>query len=484
MRRLLICAIILFPLAVNAEPSDSEDACKEHAKIEEIAAKYPKASNSCAEAIKKVDRCCQNPELADCQNDDDKVNDQRSEAPQPAAQAEAESKEFGVHKDSLKGARESLKVSAKYRKYSRVCGRHIVPTEAECGLNKEDLEVQVQTLQLGNEVLERRGKRLECYREQRSASDAHAEGFIAAANASSGNSEYAISCKNDDCSVRRKDQGSELVSGEDIDKLPVKPVPVEIGNAQCSGYPTTGGTVVTAGHCVEGARTAFVLEPSDQDNPMYKIKGTPYGPNDADKDFGSMAPAQKSKKVTGKPFYQLAHDPRLSSGCKVSGSILACSSSALKGMQGNQATIAGYPGSHFGTDNTPEHAQGPVNSRYESVLVSRGPAYYTEAPIRISETSSNSKKVYSAGTTRQFQVIGYASPGSSGGPVSIPAGTYGGVRVDRPVVIGPVATVSNGNGRVITNVPVQNIDTVRRYVPQSLTNEQMVKSRPLFSNPK
>jgi hypothetical protein len=226
-----------------------------------------------------------------------------------------------------------------------------------------------------------------CHLHQAAINSQELQESLAVANEATGDSRWRTNCiptniagsATEQC-ILFNDALSEgsIISGKDRDNLPVEAV--YLGG--CTGYTDTSGNMTTAAHCNHGENVTSSERYGANGEKQVGLWRDPEGEklgfyaSGADKALTPYDDASKFKKIddltdssfNGKPYYTLSRDPAMTSGCEVRDNELACSESALREIQGTQATVQGYPATYF-------HKDSQFNPATDQ-LVTRGPAYY------------------------------------------------------------------------------------------------------------
>ncbi len=421
---------------------------------------------ACVEATRKAEECCLNPAQEKCGHKESNFGQK--------PQTEEERKISGIYQPAVNQARDLTTAMNRNRANAALCRTHNERRKKSCaeaaGKKEQELaqirenpnapseakETLVKAAAANREYSDNGDRDLEVYRachsRQADQNQGDLDESIKTANAAIGGDDFSGTWKSactssriGDETVRQcylqntGDNGGEIVQGADRDKLPVTTVPTP----GCSAYTDPSGALTSASHCpmpeiLGSARKSG--SGADEFGVFRKQAELPFDPNKlnsgeplADKvQYSPLGGAATPDQFKGKPFYHLAQDTSLASGCEARGNILACSPSALNSIQGVPAEMQGFPGEHF-KRGSPDFA-GTLDPK-EATLVTRGPAYYDP---------------YS----EKLNVNGFIGPGNSGGPVYFKEGTtIGGFTTDRPIVAGPAHSVAGFVRSPTSNVP-------------------------------
>lgn len=449
---------------------------------------------NCVEETRKADECCRKPDQEKCGYKGSNFGQR--------PQGEEERRISGIYQPAVNQSRD---LTASYNrnaafaslcrtqndKRKRVCAEAAAKAEKvhEDLAAKPDAPLEARTTAMqarlasrsysesGDQDFEQYRR---CHQTQADQNLLDLQSSLAAANAAQGefDGSWKVACtqsmvgdqKTPQCYIQNTGENTgDIVSGPARDNLPVKAVPLSTG---CTGFTDERGNLTSASHCtgpdatISDRRTdpsgspETALWRKQQELPFDDSKfrdGSPWN------DKNHYTPDSRfpiPEQFKGKPFYHLAQDTSLASGCEARGNILACSPEALKNIQGTQAEIQGFPADHFRGN--------PVLKSENDVLVTRGPAYY--------DPYSNSVRTNA-----------YSSGGNSGGPAYFREGTeIGGFKADRPVIFGAVtggqSTIDTVTGKPVdgsvyvysnrTNiVPIASVeDTQRLLIPQVQNN--------------
>lgn len=427
----------------------------------------------CQEATRKAEECCINPAQEKCGYKESNFGQKQ--------QSEEERRISGIYQPAVNQSRDLATAYNRNRASASLCKTHKEKRKQVCAeaasradqtyenlIKNPDTPSDAREIALKAREASRTYSEIgdqdfetyrQCHQTQADQNYREMERSLDAANASRGefDGSWRVSCSrttigedlSNQCYVQNTGEPTgDIVRGAERDKLPVRAVHID---GACTGYTDERGTLNSASHCRQpslvtsvrsttpGSPPEVALWRKQNELPFDERKfrdGEPWT------DKNQFAPDRQlplPEQFRGKPFYHLAEDTALNSGCEARGNVLACSPAALRSIQGTQAEVQGFPGAHF--------RDGPQDSKTE-VLVTRGPAYYDP---------------YS----QTVKANVYAAPGHSGGPAYFREGTeIGGFKADRPVMIGPV---SGGNWPrdPQTNLPIDG--NVYIYSPRTLS---------------
>ncbi len=471
----------------------SDSDCK---KARPDSSKLQQTSPKCREAFKNAEDCCTNPTRSECGYKitnggvPEKLPSEGSygAAVQESARLMKARNENNAFASLCKSAR---------KKAGKICSAELSRTLDEIS-SASTSEQQKSAAKVVNDTDDFRvlsdnyvAELESCHRRQAAQNDRDLIASLATSNAAMGDSQWRATCQTDrigddettQCYLYNDAQSSgNFVTGKERDDLPVRSVALD----GCSGYTDEAGNLTTAAHCTQLGN----MPESARRNPNGETevaiwknpRGSDYSDSTAeaaiknglhyDDAKGYQKTDVNDPSFEGKPYYTLARDPNMSSGCAVREQILACSDSALVGIRGVGAEVQGYPGDYFYEANP--------RDKQSEVLVTRGPAYYD---------------AYSG----KLNVNTYVGPGNSGGPVYFPSQTnIGGFVSDRPVIAGPASTaqfsrdpVTNlpSDGAAISysqrtgGVPIPIYKSGTTYIVQQAIDSTLLKGGSIFTNP-
>jgi hypothetical protein len=217
----------------------------------------------------------------------------------------------------------------------------------------------------------------------------------------------------------------EFVKAEDADSLPVR-----VGMTHdCTFFADAEGRIISADHCgqkhMDGGFLFAPGGPSVRAQPAQRLQFVQNGFENggAIEDF-SVFQSEQALPNPGKPLYYFALDESVKNGCEMrEDTVLACTKQAAQALNGMRAELIGFPIWYYNGDIGMFRKTAPVTA-----LHVRGTLTFDAEFER-------------------FFVGMYAQGGASGGPVYLPAGTeIAGLRLDRPLVLGPLTGYAGSLG--------------------------------------
>lgn len=458
--------------------ADEENPCAgkpdDNLKFQE---RLKNAGPKCREASIKAERCCRDPRFEGC-------------GFKGTGGVPTQLPTEGSYGAAVQQTAKLVKAKNDNRAFADVCRKHQSAASKACLDDDKDWD----DYPFRNKKLKELEK---CHDAQADQNELEIKKSLETANDSMGDAKWRTNCTGSDSGGAKLEQCTlyndgmiegRRVDAKERDELPVKALPIQSGGMKCTGYTDESGDLSTAAHC-KGAiyetqitdadgksKTGLWNSRSGKDFDFDKFNQM--GKKDAVENIEDAAnfkkvPSVNEDSFNGKPYYSLTRDPAMSSGCEIRGGEMACSESALREIQGTQATIQGYPGTQYTNLRDKDTGQLLTDTK-TSQIVTAGPAYYDP---------------YSG----VVKVNAYAAPGSSGGPVYFPSQTtIGGVTSDRPVIAGSVSYTHSANttpgsaNQIVysnnrtTSVPIRSSTPV--YKTFSM-DEVLVEGGNVFKNP-